>query len=154
MLTKSLPVAAIKSGTVLDHITAGQALKIIRILNLAKHKKRVSVGLNLPSCSGGLKDLIKVEDRELSEEEAGQVAVLAPKATINIIRDFEVCKKFQVSMPPVLENVIVCPNRQCISNHERMKSFFFVQRQIQETKLICKYCRNHFRQDDITEYRT
>ena len=67
MVTKSLSVAAIRNGTVFDHIKAGNALRIIRLLDLAKEGHQVTVGLNLPSKELGVKDLIKVEGREISD---------------------------------------------------------------------------------------
>lgn len=83
----------------IDHIDAGHALKIIRILNLADHQKVVTVGLNLPSRAMKFKDIIKVEGRELTPEEANRVAILAPTANLNIIRNYEVVKKFNLKLP-------------------------------------------------------
>ena len=85
---RAFKVYAIEDGTVIDHIQAGRAMKIISILKLASHKNTVTVGLNFGSDHLGRKDIIKVEDRELTPEEANRVAIFAPKATINIIRNF------------------------------------------------------------------
>ena len=93
-MEKELSVSAIENGTVIDHIPAGQGMRIVRLLKLADHKKKVTLGLNLPSKSLGYKDLIKVEGREISVEEANQIALFAPKASINIIRNFQIQKKF------------------------------------------------------------
>ncbi len=152
--TKSLSVAAIKNGSVIDHIQAGNALYIIRLLDLAKHGHQVTVGLNLPSGDGSLKDLIKVEGKVNSESEASRISVLAPEGTINIIQNYGVVNKFQVSIPRILENVIVCPNPRCITNHEEMQSLFFSEQRGASIQVVCKYCRQHFDRDEIKEYHT
>lgn len=150
---KKLLVAAIKDGTVIDHITAGAALKIIRLLNLASHKKLVTVGLNLPSHAMGLKDLIKVEEREIVPAEINKIAILAPHASINIIKNYEVVKKFVVELPEIVEYVVVCPNLKCITNNESMSTKFHVTKEKDSLKLKCHYCEKTFRQDEIKEYK-
>src|SRR5438105_100572 len=107
--SKTMAVAAIRNGTVIDHIGIGKALKIIRLLKLENYPKPITLGLNLPSNTYGYKDIIKVEDMELTPDEANQVAIFAPSATINIICDYEVHKKYRVEMPATLEKVISCP---------------------------------------------
>ncbi len=152
--TRAFKVFTIKQGTAIDHITAGSALKIIRILNLAEHDKIVTVGLNFPSKRLGLKDIVKVENRELTPEEIARVAIFAPKATINIIRDFEVYKKFDAEIPEVIEYVVVCPNPKCITNNEQMSSKFHVLNEKNGLKLKCYYCERTFKQEEIKDYKT
>ncbi|MFQ5729258.1 MAG: aspartate carbamoyltransferase regulatory subunit, partial [Waddliaceae bacterium] len=136
--------------TVIDHISAGHGLKMVQFLQLAKHNKQVTLGLNLPSNRLEYKDIIKVEDRELTPEEANQVSVLAPDATINIIHDFEIRQKFQVSIPKTIEAVILCPNPRCISNHENVPSSLNVLQRVRNTiQLQCRYCRKIFTQAEI-----
>ncbi len=150
---KKLLVSAIKNGTVIDHIEAGNALKIIRLLNLPAHKKIVTVGLNLPSRVMKHKDIIKVEEREITEEEMNQIAILAPKASINIICDFEIIKKFNAKLPKQIEHILVCPNPDCITNQERMDSLFHVIKN-GTIKLKCHYCEKIFSQEEIKNYNT
>ncbi len=149
MTQKTLSVNAIKNGTVIDHIAAGQALKIIRLLKMTHHHKIATLGLNLPSETLQYKDLIKVEDWELTQDEANRVAILAPNATINIIRDYEVVKKFKVQIPSFIVNVISCLNPRCISNHERMYSYFHVKQRRKQVLLQCRYCNKIFSYQDI-----
>lgn len=144
-------VAAIKNGTVIDHITAGHALKIVRFLSLPLHKKVVTVGLNLPSRAMGHKDIIKVEGRELTPEEMSEVAIVAPGATVNIIRNYRIVKKFSVTLPPTIERFVVCPNKSCITNHEPMDTRFALERRKTIT-LCCTYCEHLFSLDEITSY--
>ncbi len=98
-MAKTLSVAAIKDGTVIDHIPAGFALIILQLLKLAITKHRISLGLNLSSSSMGLKDLIKIENRALTEKESRDIAVFAPKATINIIKNYQLANKMSAKLP-------------------------------------------------------
>ncbi len=149
MLTKTLSVAAIKSGSVIDHITAGQALAILQMLKLTKGKGQVTVGLNLPSEKLGAKDLIKIEDLELSPEQGNKIAILAPHATITIIQDYEVNNKFRVTLPDRIYGIITCPNPTCITHSEGMKGSFVVSPRARRVDLRCHYCSIQFRFDDI-----
>ncbi len=148
--TTQLLVNAIKHGTVIDHITPGQGVKIVAALKLSAHNKIVTLGLNLPSRTMKKKDLIKVEDRELLPEEADSVAILAPNATINIIRDYATIKKFEVQLPKTLTGLIICPNPKCITNHERMTTIFTIVRQKPNVIMRCHYCEKTFHRDEVT----
>jgi aspartate carbamoyltransferase regulatory subunit len=148
-LKKTMPVAAICNGTVIDHITAGQALKIVHLLKLTEHQKLVTLGLNLPSNTLIYKDIIKVEERELTSDEANQVAIFAPQSTINIINDYSVVKKFQVELPKFVQNVFSCLNPKCICNHEHIPTLFFISQRQNLIQLQCKYCNQSFSQHDI-----
>ncbi len=149
---RTFKVFAIKEGTVIDHIPAGQALKIIQILKLYSHDHIVTTGLNFPSKTLGKKDIVKVENRELTQDEANKLAILAPTATINIIRNFELAKKFLVEIPKQLSKVIFCPNPKCITNHENMHTLFYTKKEKVGLKLQCHYCEKIFSQNDIKEY--
>ncbi|MFH1287007.1 MAG: aspartate carbamoyltransferase regulatory subunit [Candidatus Magasanikbacteria bacterium] len=152
---RTFKVFTIEDGTVIDHIDAGQAIKIIRILNLAEDKTIVTVGLNLESKEQGHKDLIKVEHRELTKDEANKVAIFAPNATINIIRNFKVAEKFKISIPETIERLIVCPNPTCITNNERMNSRFHISHENGSgLTLQCAYCEKIFSQKNIYEYKS
>jgi len=133
-------VAEIKDGTVIDHITAGSAVKIFQLLNLHQHPKRVSIGLNCFSHVLGCKDMIKVEQRELTPAEVNQVAIFAPDATISIVKDYSISKKFQIALPEVIEGIFPCDNNQCITNHDEVSTLFFVQNGVKSIRLVCKYC--------------
>jgi len=150
---KQLLVAAIKEGTVIDHIPVGNALKIIRLLNLAAYNKLVTVGLNLPSRAMKYKDLIKVEGREVTLQEIDKIAILAPLATINIIKNYNVVRKLKVTIPENVEYVVVCPNPKCITNNETMNSKFKVLVDKNGLKLKCHYCEKVFCQEEIKEYK-
>jgi aspartate carbamoyltransferase regulatory subunit len=119
-MKKELKIVPIKNGTVIDHIAAGQALNVLKILGIRATTDAVlSVVMNVRSKQMGRKDIVKVEDRELRPGEVDKIALIAPRATINIIRDSEVVAKHQVFLPPTIEGIIRCANPNCISNAER-----------------------------------
>ena len=150
-MEKTLSVSAINNGTVIDHIPAGQAITILRLLKLVDHKNQVTIGLNLKS-SGGLKDLIKMENRYLSEREAQEIGIFAPNATINLIKDFKVIEKKSALLPEVIIDIMRCPNPRCITQREPLKTHFNLHRLNHETKYQCKYCEKTFVQEDMKEY--
>ncbi|RLG30712.1 aspartate carbamoyltransferase regulatory subunit [Methanosarcinales archaeon] len=137
---KELRVQPIKQGTVIDHITAGQAVNVLRILKIPKSVNSVvSVAINVKS-KIGRKDIVKVENRELDPHEVDKIALIAPKATINIIRDYEVVEKHRVQLPDELVGIVKCSNPTCISNsNEPVKSRFLVINK-DPTQIKCYYC--------------
>ncbi|HJU50611.1 MAG TPA: aspartate carbamoyltransferase regulatory subunit [Pseudogulbenkiania sp.] len=146
-------VEALKEGTVIDHIPAGQGLKILRLFQLVETGERVTVGLNLQSRHMGSKDVVKVENIALTEEQANELALFAPKATVNVISNFEVVKKHKLELPEEIEGVFACPNSNCISHKEPVKSFFYVRTVKNDTKMKCKYCEKVFTKDIVAEVR-
>ena len=151
---KTLSVSAIKNGTVIDHIPSGQALTIVRLLMLLNKNHRVTLGLNLLSPSMGLKDLIKVEDRFLTEKEAHDIAVFAPNATLSSIKNYKVQNKIKVKLPTAVEKLLLCPNPRCISRCEPIDSLFFVEELKNAIHLRCNYCEKNFVREEIREYQT
>ncbi len=151
MIEKEMRVRRIEHGTVIDHITAGQALNVLRILGVSGTTSAVvSVAMNVPSGAIGSKDIVKVEDRELEEEEVDRISLIAPNATINIIRDFEVIEKYRVDLPERLEGVVKCSNPNCISNtNEPVISKFLVNKK--PVELRCIYC-DHVISEGIAEH--
>jgi aspartate carbamoyltransferase regulatory subunit len=148
-LNNTLSVSAIKNGTVIDHIAADQGLRIIHLLSLQASPHRVTIGLRLASKMLGKKDLIKIEDRILTEEEANDIVVFAPKATINIIENFQVVKKITTHFPAEMKNVFVCSNPSCITQSEFIKSRFYIDEQAKTIKLTCFYCEKIFERDQV-----
>jgi aspartate carbamoyltransferase regulatory subunit len=133
-----LRVSKIRNGTVIDHVTAGQALNVLAILGIdGTGGEEVSVGMNVPSGRIERKDVVKVEGRELSQAEVDVLSLIAPEATINIIRDYEVVRKTRVQRPDAVVGVIECPNHNCITNaDEPVESEFDVL----DEGIRCRYC--------------
>ncbi|GAA3926964.1 aspartate carbamoyltransferase regulatory subunit [Litoribacillus peritrichatus] len=148
-MTEKMQVEAIQQGTVIDHIPAGQGIRILKRLHLEAAGNRITVGLNLPSKDMSLKDLIKVEGRMFTEDEAHQLALFAPEGTINVIDDYEVVNKFAMRLPETLEGVFSCPNSNCISLNEPVKSFFYIQPTATQVKMKCKYCEKSFNKEVV-----
>ena len=142
---RELRVSKIRDGTVIDHIAAGQALNVLAILGIdGSGGETVSVGMNVPSGRLGRKDIVKVEGRELSQEEVDVLSLIAPAASINIVRGFEVVEKSRVERPEVVTGVLSCPNANCISTQgEPVESRFDVL----DDGVRCAYCDTIVRED-------
>ncbi|EQD51902.1 Aspartate transcarbamylase regulatory subunit [mine drainage metagenome] len=137
-----LRVSAIRNGTVIDHIGGGLALDVLRIIGV-HHLERdstVSIALHVRSGKLGWKDIVKVENLELTPRTVNAIALIAPTATISIIRDFEVREKRPVTLPETIRGIVKCPNPNCISNQgEPIESEFAVTRR-RPVVLTCVYC--------------
>lgn len=146
---KELKVSPIKNGTVIDHIPAGRAVKVLHIMKIPESTSSVvSVAMNVPS-KLGKKDIVKVENRELDPKELDKIALLAPKATINIIRDYEVAKKYKVQLPTQIVDLVKCANPTCVSNaNEPIPSRFHVIAG-DPPRIKCYYCERE--PEDISE---
>lgn len=142
-----LQVEAIHNGTVIDHIPAGQGIRILQLFGLAENRERITVGLNLPSKALGAKDIIKVENVRLSSAQANQLALFAPEATVNLIEDFEVVEKLQLQLPEQVEGVFSCPNGNCISHREPVSGEFRVRAVRHQVMFRCRYCEKSFQRD-------
>ena len=101
-----LKIKAIENGTVIDHITANKSLHILKILGLPDSKTNVTVAMNVSSKEIGRKDIVKIENRELNHSELNQIALLAPKASVNIIRDYKPIKKDKIILPDTITSII------------------------------------------------
>ena len=139
MKQQEMQVAAIKNGTVIDHIPSEKIFQVVSLLQLDKLKTSVTVGFNLKSGKMGSKGIVKVEDKFFSDEELNQLSIITPNVTLSIIRDFEVVEKKTVCMPEELIGLVKCPNPKCITNNEPMKTHFHV---LDKDKgiLQCHYC--------------
>lgn len=148
---RRLLVSKIRNGTVIDHIPAGMALTVLRILGVTGSEgNRVALVMNVESGKLGRKDIVKIEDRWLSEDEANLIALIAPTATINIIKDYEVVWKRRVRLPSRIKGLIKCPNPTCISNRNGepvTSSFTLVSRS--PVLLKCDYCDTMISVDEL-----
>jgi len=140
-----LRVSKIESGTVIDHIPGGLALTVLGVLGIdGEGDATVSVGMNVPSDRLGHKDVVKIEGRELSQNEVDVISLIAPAASINIIREYGVAEKNRVERPDVVEGVLSCPNHDCISTDgEPVASRFAVL----DDGVRCAYCETLVRED-------
>ncbi|MBN1896219.1 MAG: aspartate carbamoyltransferase regulatory subunit [Candidatus Aenigmarchaeota archaeon] len=145
---KELKVSAIRDGTVIDHVPGDVVFKVVDVLNLEKSSETVMVAANLKSSRIGQKGIIKVSGKILTKEEVDKIALLAPNATLNIIRDYKVAEKASLSVPDVLINVIKCNNPNCITNNDSVKTKFTVVSK-DNIRVRCHYCERYIDKEDI-----
>ncbi len=132
-------VAAIKNGTVIDHIPADKTYQVVSLLRLEQLTTQVTIGYNLRSKKLGRKGIIKVEDKFFTDEEISRLSVLAPNIVLNIIKDYEVIEKKTVTTPDELKGIVRCNNPKCITNNEPMSTLFHIVDKNQGI-LKCHYC--------------
>jgi aspartate carbamoyltransferase regulatory subunit len=139
---KELRVTPIKNGTVIDHIPAGMSLKVLRILGITDESSdsTVTVAMRVTSKKSELKDIVKVEDRELLEKEVDKIALVAPKATINIIQNYTIKQKHKVELPKVAKGILKCGNPNCITNLKEPVETEFTVVSENPVRLRCVYC--------------
>lgn len=146
-----LKVSAIKDGTVIDHIPATNLFKVITILGLDKIENQITFGTNLESEKLGAKAIIKVSDKFFADDEINKIALIAPHAKLNIIRDYEVVEKKVVEIPDAIKGIVKCFNPKCITNHENIPTCFTVIAK-DPLALKCKYCEKITADEQIRIY--
>ena len=137
---RKLVVSAIENGTVLDHIPADNIFKVIDILGLSKSDNQITIGINLESGSLGRKGIINIAGRYIEDEEMSRIALVAPDATVNIIRDYTVIEKKTISIPSEVVGIVRCANPLCVTNHQDIKTKFTTVNAAGRTQLLCHYC--------------
>ena len=137
---KELVVSALENGTVLDHIPADKVYKALDILNLKGVENQITIGINLSSRAQGKKGINKIADKFFEDEELNKLALIAPKATVNVIRNFEVVEKKTLTMPEEIVGIAKCMNPKCITNHQPIKTRFTTIDNGNEISLLCHYC--------------
>ena len=132
-------VAAIKNGTVIDHIPAEKTYQVVNLLELQTLDTPVTIGYNYPSKKIGRKGIIKVSDRFFTDEEISRLSVVAPNVVLNVIKDYEVVEKKTVTTPDELRGIVKCNNPKCITNNEPMNTVFHVVNK-EKGIIKCHYC--------------
>jgi len=148
---KRLYVRKIENGTVIDHIPPGFALAVLKILGLTgKEGHVIAVVMNVESKKFGKKDIVKIEGVELDVETVNKIALIAPHATINIIRNYSVASKSRVKVPDIIKGIIRCINPNCITNKpsEPITSLFHTISR-DPLKIRCHYCGVVMSRSDI-----
>ncbi len=136
---KQLLVSAIESGTVIDHIPASTLFKVIKILGLDKIQNQITFGTNLESKADGRKAIIKITGKFFEDDDINRIALVAPKAKLNIIKDYEVIEKRVVEVPDTITSIAKCMNPKCITNFEKVTTKFKVVSK-KPLALKCHYC--------------
>jgi len=148
-MEKKLKVAALKDGTVIDHIPADKLFKVVQILHLDTCNNQITLANNLESKKIGLKGLVKIADKALAENETNKLALVCPDAKINIIRDFEVVEKRPLILPDEIREVIQCANPNCITNHQPVVTRFYVLKEENQIRLKCRYCEREIKVEEV-----
>ena len=123
---KELAVAALENGTVIDHIPSDSLFKVVDLLGIQSLEENVTIGNNLDSKKYGKKGIIKVANVTFPEATLNRIAIAAPNAVINIIKNYEVVEKHKVSLPDDIYGIVKCTNPKCITNNEPMRTHFHV----------------------------
>jgi aspartate carbamoyltransferase regulatory subunit len=136
---KQLVVSAIKNGTVIDHIPAKDLFKVINILGLDHIENYVTFGTNLESKKLCKKAIVKISEVFFPTEDINRIALVAPEAKLNIIKNYQVVEKNIVEVPDMIEGIAKCVNPMCITNNEAVKTKFKVLDK-KKISLKCHYC--------------
>jgi len=139
MKREELLVAALKNGTVIDHIPSAKIFQVVRLLHLEDINSTVMIGYNLPSSKMGRKSIIKIADKFFTDTELNVLSVVAPNVTLSVIRDYEVVGKKCVALPSDITGIVKCANPKCITNNEPMPTRFHVT-DTSHGIIQCHYC--------------
>jgi aspartate carbamoyltransferase regulatory subunit len=147
-LRKELKVSAIENGTVIDHIPAQYLFQVVRILNLEKYDDQILIGMNLDSQKYGQKGILKLSNKFFKSEEINKIALVAPTATMIVIKNFQIVEKHPVEIPDELKRIVKCFNPNCITNHEKITTRFNVIDK-DNLRLKCHYCEKITAKDNM-----
>lgn len=147
---ENLLVRRIKNGTVLDHLTPGTSFKVLSALNIFdNYFNELTVAMNVPSTLGK-KDIVKISKKFLTKDETDRIALIAPEATVNLVKNFVITEKRKVELPESFIGVFKCLNPTCISNsNEPILSSLLV---IKNNPVVirCKYCDRLFKPEELS----
>jgi len=148
MEQKELHVAALKNGTVIDHIPTDQLFNVVSLLGIRHLKTQITIGYGLDSKKMGKKGILKIADKFFEQDEINRISLIAPSVKLNIIRNYEVVEKQLVYLPDELLGIVKCNNPECITNNEPMKTRFKVIDKNNVT-LQCHYCGRKSKKEEI-----
>jgi aspartate carbamoyltransferase regulatory subunit len=111
-----MKIDSINRGIVIDHIKAGNAMKIYEYLGLDKVESSVAIIKNVKSSKMGKKDIIKID--EVTEVDIAVLGYIDPEITVNIINDWKITEKRRLELPSEIVGVVKCKNPRCITSTE------------------------------------
>jgi len=145
--SKKIRVSKLRNGAVIDHLEPGSAMKAIEFLGVSDGST-LSIGMFFESKKMGRKDILKIENRTLSPDEINKISILSPEATVCIIKEYKVEKKFKAHLPDKIEGIIRCNNPNCVTNHEKIATCFIVQNK-EPLMVRCQYCERVMHGNEI-----
>ncbi len=133
-------IGQIKDGIVIDHVTAGKGMALYNFLGLDKIDCQVALIKNADSVKMGKKDIIKID--RVIDLDLDALGYLDPGATVNIIEDSKIAKRYATILPERVENVIKCKNPRCITTVEQELPHIFTLRDKENRVYRCLYCES------------
>jgi len=148
---KTMLVQKISDGTVIDHVSAGKSLSVLRLLGNPQNRGvTVALVMNVSSSKMGRKDILKVEGAELTDEQVQKLALIAPRASVVIIRSYRVTEKKNAVPPSSVVGILSCTGATCISVREKdaVSSTFSL---VSSSPLAyrCKFCGRVLTENEI-----
>ncbi len=141
-------VAALRNGTVIDHIPSDKLFKVVSILKLDEVKNQLTFGNNLDSRKLGTKGIVKVSDLFFEQDVIDKIALVAPHAQLNIIKNYDVVDKKSVHLSDEITDIVCCANPKCITNNEPVPTKFKVLEK-EPVVVKCNYCERILHEDDL-----
>ncbi len=147
-MKKEIIINPIKNGTVIDHLPSDKTFDVVKILGLKGLNRNISLGTGLKSSKMGTKGIIKISDKFLSQKELNKIAIVAPEASVSIIKNSKVSKKVKIDVPDITEDILRCFNPNCITNKEKVSTKFYTQ--LKDPLIVkCHYCERLMKKEDI-----
>jgi len=143
-----MSVAALKKGTVIDHIPADKTFKVAEILKLDNMANMVVIASNLTSKKLGCKGLIKIADAYLDKKVVQKIALIAPRASVSRIDNYKVIEKTKLERSRLLSGLLKCYNPNCITNSEHIETKFVIEKE-KPLLVRCRYCEREMKKEDI-----
>ena len=131
-------IDSIQNGVVIDHITAGNGMRLYSLLGLDALDVSVAIIKNVVSGKLGKKDIIKVDAAIPLDFQV--VGYVDPGATVNVIREGRVMEKRSVELPDRLTDVLRCYNPRCITTTEQELRQIFKLTDREKRVYRCIYC--------------
>jgi aspartate carbamoyltransferase regulatory subunit len=142
-----LIIDKIKNGIVIDHIKAGQGVRVFDWLKLGKSPHTIAFVVNAVSPHLGKKDIIKIYDTiDINLDVLG---LIDPNITVNIIKDEKIIKKIMLKLPSRVENILRCKNPRCITASEKYIPHIFNIADEENETYRCEYCDETCTTDDF-----
>ena len=145
---KEMVVSAIENGTVIDHIPTNVVYRVIKILGLENYNDEVLIGNNLHSEKLGHKGIVKIKNKFFERNDINKISLVAPTATLIVIKNYEVVEKFTAEVPDTIEGILKCMNPKCITNAETITTKFKVLDK-ENLKMQCHYCEKFNTKDTL-----
>ncbi len=145
---KELVVVALENGTVIDHIPTDKLFQVVSILKLDAIDSQLTIGNNLYSSKLGKKGILKITDKFFDLKEINKIALIAPYAKLNIVKNYEVIEKKSLELPDEITEIVKCINPKCVTNNEPVKTRFHVTDKY-DVAIKCHYCERVIKQEDI-----